>query len=119
MPTRSSAATSPLRVLFVCGQNRLRSPTAGQVFADWPGVETASAGLKHDAEVPVTPELLAWAEVVLVMEPAHRRALASRFGSHLGHLRIASLGVPDRYRYMAPDLVERLRQVVPAHLRRH
>ena len=26
-------------VLFVCGKNRLRSPTAEQVFADWPGVE--------------------------------------------------------------------------------
>ena len=23
-------------VLFVCGKNRLRSPTAEQVFADWP-----------------------------------------------------------------------------------
>ncbi len=42
-------------VLFVCSQNRLRIPTAEQLFADWPGVETASAGLKPDAETPVSP----------------------------------------------------------------
>lgn len=47
-----------VNVLFICSQNRLRSPTAEQVFADWPGVETASAGINHDAQVPVCPELL-------------------------------------------------------------
>ncbi|CAN5333980.1 hypothetical protein BH11PSE14_BH11PSE14_19620 [soil metagenome] len=61
------------RVLFVCSRNRLRSPTAEQVFADWPGIEVASAGTASDADVPVTPELLQWAELVLVMEPTRRR----------------------------------------------
>lgn len=45
-------------ILFICSQNRLRSPTAEQVFAGWPGIETSSAGLNNDAENPVTPELL-------------------------------------------------------------
>jgi predicted protein tyrosine phosphatase len=38
------------RVLFVCSQNKLRSPTAEQVFSTWPGVEASSAGANHDAE---------------------------------------------------------------------
>jgi predicted protein tyrosine phosphatase len=59
-------------VLFICSQNRLRSPTAEQVFADWPGIETSSAGLNHDAENPLTPELLQWADTIFVMERAHR-----------------------------------------------
>ncbi len=67
------------RVLFICSQNRLRSPTAEQVFADWPGIETSSAGLNHDAENPLTPDLLRWADIVFVMEQAHRRKLSSRF----------------------------------------
>jgi predicted protein tyrosine phosphatase len=46
------------RVLFVCSQNRLRSPTAEQVFADHPAMECASAGTYQDAEVPLTPELV-------------------------------------------------------------
>ena len=107
-----------MRVLFVCGQNRLRSPTAEQVFADWPGIEVASAGVKHQAGVPGTPQLLAWADLVLVMEPAHRRQLATRFGAHLRGTRIACLGIPDIYRFMEPALVERLLRVVPAYLRR-
>jgi hypothetical protein len=48
----------PVHVLFVCTQNRLRSPTAEHVFADWPGVETQSAGLGNEAGNPVSPELL-------------------------------------------------------------
>lgn len=59
-----------MTVLFVCTQNRLRSPTAEQVFADWPGVETMSAGLGNEAATPVSPELLAWADTIFVMEPA-------------------------------------------------
>jgi predicted protein tyrosine phosphatase len=38
--------------------NRWRSPTAEHIFAEHPGVETASAGLKPGADTPLTPELL-------------------------------------------------------------
>ena len=37
-------------VLFVCSRNRLRGPTAEHVFADMDGLQTASAGLDHDAD---------------------------------------------------------------------
>jgi predicted protein tyrosine phosphatase len=47
-----------LNVLFVCSQNKLRSPTAEQVFANWPGVEVSSAGLDDGCGNPVTPEAL-------------------------------------------------------------
>ena len=48
------------RFLFVCSQNRLRSPTAEQVFAQHPGIEVASAGTNNDAENPLTSELIEW-----------------------------------------------------------
>ncbi|GAA3920852.1 low molecular weight protein tyrosine phosphatase family protein [Luteimonas lutimaris] len=104
------------RLLFVCSRNRLRSPTAEQVFADWPGVETASAGLDHDAEVPLTPELLVWADTVFVMERAHRGRLSRRFRAHLDGKRVICLDVPDRYAYMEPALVDLLRRRMAAHL---
>lgn len=103
-------------VLFLCGKNRLRSPTAEQVFADWPGVETASAGVNHDADSPVTPELLAWADTILVMEPVHRTKLQAKFGAHLRGKRIASLDIPDDHDYMAPALVALLEARAPRHL---
>jgi predicted protein tyrosine phosphatase len=104
------------RILFVCGQNKLRSPTAEHVFASWPGVETASAGLKHEAEVPVCPELLAWADVIFVMERSHRAKLAQAFRKHLGGKRVICLEVPDRFSYMQPELVSLLEARVAPHL---
>lgn len=105
-----------MNVLFVCSQNRLRSPTAEQVFADWPGVETASAGLNRDAENPVTPELVAWAQLIFVMERAHRSKLSGKFRKYLGGKRVVCLEIPDEYDYMDPGLIRILKAVVPKHL---
>ena len=103
-------------VLFVCGKNRLRSPTAEQVFANWPGIVTASAGLSHDADVPVTAELLNWADIVFVMERAHRTRLSAKFKPHLHGKRVVCLEIPDEYAFMAPALVQLLNTRVPRHL---
>ncbi|EPL06676.1 low molecular weight protein tyrosine phosphatase family protein [Pseudomonas sp. TH05] len=105
-----------VNVLFICSQNRLRSPTAEQVFADWPGVETASAGINHDAQVPVCPELLEWADLILVMEPRHRSKLSSKFKPHLRDKKIICLNIPDDFEFMAPELIEILRKQVPQFL---
>lgn len=107
-----------MNLLFVCTQNRLRSPTAEQVFADWPGVETASAGLGHEAEVPVSPELIAWADLILVMEPVHHRRLTQRFRACLRGKRVVCLGIPDEFDFMDPALVRLLQARVPKFLPR-
>lgn len=104
------------RVLFICTQNRLRSPTAEQVFASWPGIETSSAGLNHDAENPVTPELLDWAQLIFVMERAHRNKLSTRFKAHLNGKRVVCLDIPDDYTFMDPELIRVLKAKVPRHL---
>ncbi|AOL03865.1 MULTISPECIES: low molecular weight protein tyrosine phosphatase family protein [Burkholderia] len=93
------------RALFLCSRNRLRSPTAEAVFAAWPGVETDSAGLAPDADTRVSAEQLDWADVVFVMERAHKARLAAQFGAHLRHKKIVCLDIPDRYAYMQPELV--------------
>ena len=104
------------KALFVCSQNRLRSPTAEQVFAHWPGVETCSAGLNRSAENPVTPELLAWADTIFVMERAHRSRLSGRFRPYLGGKQVVCLGIPDEFAYMEPALVKILMAKVPRYL---
>lgn len=45
-------------VLFVCSQNRLRSPTAEQIFSGRADIEVASVGTNHDADNPLTAELV-------------------------------------------------------------
>jgi predicted protein tyrosine phosphatase len=93
------------RALFICTQNRLRSPTAEEIFASWPGVETDSAGLGNDATVPISPEQLAWANIIFVMEKAHRTRLATKFKAHLNGKRVICLDIPDNYEYLQPELV--------------
>jgi predicted protein tyrosine phosphatase len=105
-----------LKILFVCAQNRLRSPTAEQVFADWPGVETASAGIHRDASVPVSPELLIWADLIFVMERRHRSKLSHTFRPHLRGKRIVCLEIPDDFEYMDEGLIRLLKARVPRHL---
>jgi len=104
------------RVLFICSQNRLRSPTAEQVFASWPGIEVASAGLNASADNPVTPELVEWAQTIFVMEKHHRNKLSKRFRAQLKGQRVICLNIPDEYEYMDPRLVKLLEALVAPHL---
>ena len=103
------------RVLFVCSQNKLRSPTAEQVFSTWPGLEVDSAGTNHDAENPLTGELVEWAQLIFVMEKAHRAKLSKRFKRHL-KARVICLNIPDDYAFMDPALVALLNAKVAPHL---
>lgn len=96
------------RALFICSQNRLRSPTAEQIFASWPDVDTDSAGLGGDATVPLSSEQIAWANIIFVMEKAHRNRLSSKFRKYLNGKRVICLDIPDDYEYMQPELIKLL-----------
>jgi predicted protein tyrosine phosphatase len=96
-------------LLFICSQNKLRSPTAEAVFAGMPGIDVDSAGLNNDAVVPLTPEQVEWADLIFVMEKTHREKLTRNFKRHLHRQRVIVLGIPDNYRYMDPELVELLK----------
>ncbi|ERH53868.1 low molecular weight protein tyrosine phosphatase family protein [Pseudomonas sp. OA3] len=106
-----------IRALFICSRNRLRSPTAERVFAQWPGVETDSAGLAPDAEVRVSAEQLDWATLIFVMEKNQRSKLTRQYRQVLAGKRVVCLDIPDDYSYMQPELVSLLQRKVPALLR--
>ena len=106
----------PLRIVFVCTQNKLRSPTAEQVFRDHPGWEVASAGTDRTAKTPLTCDLLEWADVAVCMHKQHRDWVQGKLKSVLPDDRILILGIPDDYEYMDPELVELLTRLVPGRL---
>lgn len=109
---------TPMRALFICSRNRLRSPTAETVFAQWPGIETDSAGLAPDADVPLDGEQLDWADVIFVMERSHQRRLSQRFARHLRDKRVVCLEIPDDYAFMQAELIVLLEKRAGPHLRR-
>lgn len=115
---QAGASESPMpRILFVCTENRLRSATAEAVFSEYQGVEAIGAGTNVDARTPVTGDLIEWADVILVMEEAHRRCLMRRFPDLVRNKKIGVLGLRDIYAYMEPVLVDLLRRKVPAYVR--
>ncbi|MEH2053946.1 low molecular weight protein tyrosine phosphatase family protein [Nostoc sp.] len=100
------------KLLFICSQNKLRSPTAEAVFSEYEGLETDSAGLDHSAEVPLSTEAIHWADIIFVMEKSHRNKLSKNFQPLLKDKRVICLDIPDDYEYMEPALIELLKQKV-------
>ena len=91
-----------MRILFVCSENRLRSPTAAAVFSEYDGVEAIGAGTNADCEQPVSGDLIEWADAVLVMERTHRNKIAKKFRDLLRNKKLAVLEIPDHFEYMDP-----------------
>jgi predicted protein tyrosine phosphatase len=81
-------------------------------------METASAGTNRSAEVPLSAELVEWADIIFCMERLHTDRLRHRFGRQIGSRRVICLDIPDRYEYMDPDLIDLLERKVSPHLRR-
>ena len=104
------------RILFLCSQNKLRSPTAETIFADHATIEVDSAGLNHDAVVPLSVEQIEWADLILVMESAQRNRLNRNFRPWLSGKRIAVLNIPDDYEYMDPALISLLERKCASYI---
>jgi len=104
------------RFLFVCSQNKLRSPTAEQIFSVRDDIEVSSAGTNHDAENPLDAEQVEWADIIVVMEKQHRNKLQQRFKSALKSKRIVVLDIPDDYEFMDDALIKILKAKMQKHL---
>lgn len=98
-----------MNALFVCTENRLRSRTAEAVYMQNPEIFVRSAGTSSTAVKQVTQEDLEWADLVIVMEPCHRRVIKKHFPTLANNMRLICLNIPDIYEYMAPDLIVELR----------
>jgi predicted protein tyrosine phosphatase len=107
---------TPQNLLFVCSQNKLRSPTAEHVFSQYPGKQTLSAGTNNDAVTPLDAEMIEWADIVFVMEKSHLTKVRAKFRSILNGKRVICLNIPDDYAFMDPDLVRLLEAKIPRFL---
>jgi predicted protein tyrosine phosphatase len=103
-------------VLFICSRNQWRSPTAEQVYRKHPMLAVRSAGTSPNARRTVSPDDIAWASVILVMEEKHKSRLKAEFGRLLDGRDIHVLDIPDDYKYMDAELVEQLELCVPSIL---
>lgn len=99
-------------VLFLCSQNKLRSPTAEAIFSDYKSLVVASAGLDSSAVAPVDADALEQADIIFVMERSHRNRLSQKFRPYLKNKRIICLDIPDEYDFMDPALIALLKKKI-------
>lgn len=112
---RRADFTAAKNVLFVCGRNRRRSPTAEQIFQDDPRLCVRSAGTSESSKRRIKEKDLAWADLVLVMEPKYAARIRSLFTPESLPL-IRSLDIPDDYDYMEAELIDLLKAAVEHEL---
>ena len=103
-------------ILFICSKNKLRSPTAEQIYSKRKDLSVLSAGLSNDAGYKVSAELIEWAELIFVMEKAHQAKLRKKFKPYLKDQRVIVLEIPDIYDFMEPSLIEELSKKLSGYI---
>ena len=103
-------------ILFICSQNKWRSPTAEVVFSKRKDINVRSAGTNHDAETPLGAEDIEWADIIFLMENRHRKKLSDRFKGYIKDQKIIVLNIPDNYTFMDEELIEILNRKVGHYL---
>jgi predicted protein tyrosine phosphatase len=106
----------PIKLLFVCSRNRLRSLTAERIFGDLPGYQVRSPGTQPEARIVVTAGHIGWADLVFVMEKSHLSQMRRKFPEAMQGKQVVTLLIPDDYQYMQPELIDELLAKVAGHI---
>jgi len=114
-PDHIPAMPHPIKVLFVCGRNRRRSPTAERIFRDDPRLSVRSAGTSDSSKRRITESDLHWADLILVMERKYAARIRALFpDAAIPAMR--SLDIPDEYEFMDGELIDLLQSAVEHEL---
>jgi len=104
------------KVLFLCNVNQLRSPTAEHIYKNNDDLEVKSAGTGIGATIPVSEELLSWADIVFVMEKKQRNRVQKKFPELYKSKKIICLYIPDEYERMDPILIRILEEKLSRYI---
>ena len=99
------------RVLTVCSANMLRSPTIALVLSMPPyDYNTRSAGTHSFALIPVTEDLLMWADEIVCADTEHAIDVRDKMMKYQLDKPIVNLRIPDNYEYRNPELIMMIRR---------
>ena len=100
------------KLLFVCTANLNRSPTAEDLFKNAKNFEAKSAGIHLLSENPIKPELIQWADIIVVMDEKqdnHKTILLQMF-PEVKTKPIIDLEIPDIYEKNNTELKELIKK---------
>lgn len=106
----------PQNILFVCSQNRLRSPTAEAIFSGRENWEVRSVGTDQTAARAITEADVTWANIIVSMELCHKLHIRKTFPNALKTQRLVCLDIPDEYDFMDEALIKILNYRVAQYL---
>ena len=99
---------SDKKVLFVCSMGILRSATGSRIYGH--KYNTRSAGTWADALIPLTNQLMVWAdEIVFVNQHNYeqvKRYMEEEFMDIDKEFNVKVLDIPDSYPHMHPELIK-------------
>jgi len=101
-----------MNLLFICSKNQWRSPTAEGVFRKDTSLNVRSKGTSRSARQTVSARDIEWADLVLVMEPKHKKRLFAEYPGEMAEAETHVLDIPDDYQYMDPELIQLLESSV-------
>ena len=104
------------KILFVCGKNKWRSPTAQNIYRNDPRIEVKSAGVSGKSPHPISNSDLLWADLVLIMESKYKSRILGLFRD-IRLPPIKSLDIPDEYEYMDEELIEIIKSGAEYHIK--
>lgn len=90
------------KVLFVCSAGLLRSATAARLYAK--KYNTRAAGSQAYALIPVTTNLVLWADEVVFVNQQNFNDLQHLFD--WTYTKVIVLNIPDKYEHMHPELIK-------------
>lgn len=95
------------RVLTVCSANMLRSPTMAHVLSAEPyNFNTRSAGTSDFALIPVTNDLLMWADEIVCADSEHTTVINRMLQKLDIDKPLLNLRIPDVYEYRNEGLID-------------
>lgn len=97
------------KVVFVCSMGILRSATGARIYAH--KYNTRTAGTWNDALVPLSENLVLWADQIVFVNTENYTQALKRFQDYEALVNTVSdkavvLNIPDNYEHMHPELIK-------------
>jgi protein-tyrosine phosphatase len=114
-PIKEKNMRAKPHILFVCGKNKWRSPTAERIYKNDKRIEVRSAGMSGKSKHPISNDDVEWADIILVMESGYKSWILGLFRD-LSLPKIENLDIPDEYEYMDEELIELIQKRVEYYI---
>lgn len=102
-------------ILFVCGKNKWRSPTAERIYKNDERIEVRSAGVSGKSKHTISSKDIEWADLILVMESRYKWQILGLFRD-LPLPKVENLDIPDEYEYMDKELIQLIEKRVEFYI---